>query len=67
MFVCVCVCVCVGGGGGGENFGEGVYREKGKRGKGGNLKISIINRWFKIYNPVQEQSLDPSLRMHGEG
>ena len=43
----MCVCVCVGGGGGGgggggENFGEGVYREKGKRGKGGNLKISII-------------------------
>ena len=37
------MCVCGGGGGGGgENFGEGVYRKKGKRGKGGNLKISII-------------------------
>ena len=42
----VCVCVCVGGGGGGGGGGERELwrraREKGKRGKGGNLKISII-------------------------
>ena len=40
MFVCVCVWGGGGGGGGRELWRRG--REKGKRGKGGNLKISII-------------------------